>query len=525
MRKSYLPEETIATLIAVFISLLLSIGVFWYNSRLVTSEKTAMLYINDLQQLSYEMSIHAEDSAMLGLKSKSFTRKLAALNNNFNYKHNIIILQNIEKIWQQQQKNIIFLKNSKDQTQAVELISSMNVALNHALDRALRSYINITAVQLGGTTSGYIINIVTILLALLLVVQVQYNFRKRSKIELKKNATNQEDINILVAELKDLAHGSLTVQATVKEGITVAVAGAVNYAINALRGLVYAINATTKEVAGAATDIKDNALSLAQSSEDQANEILRAAAAINAMAQSIENVSNSAAESNEVAKKSVAIAKDGVTVVQNTIQGMDNIKQQMTNTATTIKKLGESSQEIGDTVAMIEDIAAQTNILSLNAAIQAATAGDAGKGFAVVADEVQRLAERTAAATKAITLMVQNVQTDTGNAVQSMEETIKEVVDEAQLARDAGIALSRIETVSQQIFDLIADISKEAASQAISATTISKTMTVIQDIAMETSTGTAAAAEAIVALSELVADLRGSVAGFQLPKRLLDNGS
>ena len=214
----------------------------------------------------------------------------------------------------------------------------------------------------------------------------------------------------------------------------------------------------------------------------------------------------------------MAIAKKGSDVVQATINGMDNIREQIQETSKRIKRLGESSQEIGDIVSLINDIADQTNILALNAAIQASMAGDAGRGFAVVADEVQRLAERSSAATKQIGALVKTIQNDTNEAVISMEQTVAEVVRGARLAQDAGVALEEIESVSKNLADLIQNISNAARQQASSAGHISNTMNVIQEITSQTSAGTTATARSIGNLAQLANDLQSSVAGFKLPE-------
>ena len=188
-----------------------------------------------------------------------------------------------------------------------------------------------------------------------------------------------------------------------------------------------------------------------------------------------------------------------------------------------IKRLGESSQEIGDIVSLINDIADQTNILALNAAIQASMAGEAGRGFAVVADEVQRLAERSAAATKQIETLVKTIQTDTNEAVISMEQTTSEVVNGAKLAQDAGVALEEIEGVSANLAELIQRISNAARQQASSAGNVSSTMNVIQEITSQTSAGTQASAQSIGELTEMALDLRDSVADFTLPDEYRDS--
>ncbi len=339
------------------------------------------------------------------------------------------------------------------------------------------------------------------------------------------NERNQNAILRLLDELADLADGDLTTTATVTEDFTGAIADSINFTIDQLRILVSQINGTSVRVSAAAQETQSTALHLAEASEHQAQEIAGASAAVNEMAVTIDQVSSNAAESAGVAERSVTIANTGAEVVQNTINGMDNIREQIQETSKRIKRLGESSQEIGDIVSLINDIADQTNILALNAAIQASMAGDAGRGFAVVADEVQRLAERSSAATKQIEALVKTIQSDTNEAVISMEQTTAEVVRGARLAQDAGAALEEIEKVSQELAELIQNISNAARQQASSAGHISNTMNVIQEITSQTSSGTTATAESIGNLADMANELRESVAGFKLPeeKRIIAN--
>lgn len=332
------------------------------------------------------------------------------------------------------------------------------------------------------------------------------------------NERNQQAILRLLDEIAGLADGDLTASATVTEDFTGAIADAINYTIDQLRVLVSSINGTAQSVSQAAEDTQATARHLAEASEHQAQEITGASSAINEMAVMIDQVSSNAAESAAVADRSVALANSGSQVVQNTIGGMDTIREQIQETAKRIKRLGESSQEIGDIVSLINDIADQTNILALNAAIQASMAGEAGRGFAVVADEVQRLAERSSGATRQIEALVKTIQSDTHEAVMSMEQTTAEVVRGARLAEDAGVALEEIETVSKSLAALIQNISNAARQQASSAGHVSNTMNIIQEITSQTSTGTAAAAQSIGKLATMTNELRSSVAGFKLPE-------
>ncbi|WAC46542.1 methyl-accepting chemotaxis protein [Pseudomonas sp. SL4(2022)] len=367
------------------------------------------------------------------------------------------------------------------------------------------------------TLFGYVLGALALGSIILIGLVMVRETNRRLASTAEKNERNQAAILRLLDEIADLADGDLTVAATVTEDFTGAIADSINYSIDQLRDLVATINLTAVQVAGAAQETQATAMHLAEASEHQAQEIAGASAAINEMAVSIDQVSANASESSAVAERSVAIANKGNEVVHNTITGMDNIREQIQDTSKRIKRLGESSQEIGDIVSLINDIADQTNILALNAAIQASMAGDAGRGFAVVADEVQRLAERSSAATKQIEALVKTIQTDTNEAVISMEQTTSEVVRGARLAQDAGVALEEIEKVSKTLAALIQNISNAARQQASSAGHISNTMNVIQEITSQTSSGTTATAKSIGNLAKMASEMRKSVSGFTLP--------
>ena len=366
---------------------------------------------------------------------------------------------------------------------------------------------------IGGYVLGLLALASIILIGMVMVRETNRQLRETAE----KNDRNQNAIMRLLDEIADLADGDLTVTASVTEDFTGTIADSINYSVDQLRDLVATINLTAGQVAAAVQDTQATAMQLAEASEHQARQIAEASGAIQQMAHSIDEVSANASESSAVAERSVAIANKGNEVVHNTIHGMDNIRDQIQDTAKRIKRLGESSQEIGDIVSLIDDIADQTNILALNAAIQASMAGDAGRGFAVVADEVQRLAERSSAATRQIETLVRAIQADTNEAVISMEQTTTEVVRGARLAQDAGVALEEIEGVSQNLAALIQSISNAAQQQTTSAGQISLTMNVIQQITSQTSSGSTATADSIGNLAKMASQLRRSVSGFTLP--------
>ncbi len=347
-------------------------------------------------------------------------------------------------------------------------------------------------------------------------------FEQTAHEQAEQNERNQQAILRLLDELGSLADGDLSVEATVTEDITGAIADSINYAIEKLRELVATIDRTSIMVDSAAKQTEGSATHLARAAENQALEISAVTESIVSMARSIEEVSGNAERSSDVARHSVEVAHKGGEAVRRTIDGMNTIRETIQDTSKRIKRLGESSQEIGNIVELINDIAEQTNILALNASIQASMAGEAGRGFAVVADEVQRLAERSTNATKQIEVLVRTIQADTNEAVVSMERSTTDVVGGALLAENAGAALDEIEQVSNQIANLVQNISGSARQQAGSAADVTNRTTKLQQIGEQTGKATNATATSISKLSLLASQLRETVAGFTLPNAALD---
>ena len=340
----------------------------------------------------------------------------------------------------------------------------------------------------------------------------------------KESERNQEAILRLLDEISGLSHGVLTATATVTEDITGAIADSVNMAVDSLRKLVTTINHSAIQLDGATRQTQALSQHLAKASSAQSRQIASATESIATMAGSIEEVSGNAERAADVARHSVDVAHKGGEAVRRTIDGMNAIRETIQETSKRIKRLGESSQEIGNIVELINDIAEQTNILALNASIQASMAGEAGRGFAVVADEVQRLAERAAGATRQIEVLVRTIQTDTNEAVVSMERSTTDVVGGALLAENAGAALEEIEQVSNQIASLVHNISSSARGQAQAGQSIARNMQVLREISSQTADSTTSTSQAIAKLAELSAGLRTSVAGFRLPEGLDGTG-
>ncbi len=367
-----------------------------------------------------------------------------------------------------------------------------------------------------------LIGLAVLLVIVLLVLNSRSShFEITAKIQAEQNERNQQAILRLLDEMGSLADGDLTVEATVTEDITGTIADSFNYAIEELRKLVATVNETAIMVDSAAKQTENTASHMAKAAENQGREINAATESVVSMAGSIEEVSGNAERSSDVARHSVEVAHKGGEAVRRTIDGMNAIRETIQDTSKRIKRLGESSQEIGNIIELINDIAEQTNILALNASIQASMAGEAGRGFAVVADEVQRLAERSTNATKQIEVLVRTIQADTNEAVVSMERSTTDVVGGALLAENAGAALDEIEQVSNQIASLVQNISSSARQQAGSAADVTRRTTRLREISDQTGKATSATAAATAKLSELASQLRKTVAGFTLPNEAL----
>ncbi|RQO34956.1 chemotaxis protein [Herminiimonas sp. KBW02] len=340
--------------------------------------------------------------------------------------------------------------------------------------------------------------------------------QKQEEEAKQANDQNQAAILRLMNELQEVADGDLTVQATVSEDITGAIADSVNYTVEELRGLVGRVTNTAEQVTSASTQAQNISTELLEASQKQSRDIQETGQAVLDMAVQITDVSKSANESAEVARQSVTAAEEGSRAVENAIKGMNEIREQIQETSKRIKRLGESSQEIGEITELISDITEQTNVLALNAAIQAASAGEAGRGFSVVAEEVQRLAERSGEATKQIGALVRTIQTDTHDAVAAMEKSTQGVVEGAKLSDAAGAALSDIRRVSNRLAELIQGISSATEQQATSANGVAQNIQGILTVTEQTQEGTQQTAHSIRELSKLAEELKNSVSRFRV---------
>jgi len=357
--------------------------------------------------------------------------------------------------------------------------------------------------------------------AIFFLILLGYLLNLQGRLELKeteeKNRKINQDVATLLRELSDLASGNLGITATGSSNITKEIASSINYAVEALRKLVLHINEVTEQASEMTEETQTLMTHLAFSSKKQEKEIIQASNSVQAMTTLAEKVSDHASQSADVAQQSVTIANEGGMQVRKTIDGMVRIQAQMRSTSAKMVRLRDSSNEIGQIISLIDTIADQTNILSLNASIQAAMAGDAGLGFAVVADEIQRLAEKVGLATHEIGSLVRSIQADTLEVIGSMEQTRLEVKDGGALAFNAGKALEKIELVSTSLANHIQSISLSAAKQKNMSSTIAQMMSTIEEISQQIASGSLNTAEFTKKLTILVTKLRNSVSEFKLP--------
>ncbi len=330
------------------------------------------------------------------------------------------------------------------------------------------------------------------------------------------NQQNQAAILRLMNELQEVADGNLTLQATVSEDMTGAIADSINVTLEELRALLARVQQTAQRVGDACDSSRGTAADLLALAARQADDIQQTSQAVLQMAAQIHRVSQAAGESAQVAQASVQAARQGEAAVQDAIHSMQQLREQVQETSKRVKRLGESSLEIGDITELIAGITEQTQVLALNAAIQAASAGEAGRGFAVVAEEVQRLSERCGDAARQVGQLAKAVQADAQEAVHAMERSTQSVVDGARRSDAAGLALGEIRRVSLQLDELVHGISAVSGEQSVLAKGVATSIERILGITGQTRDGTQKTASAIQELDSLAGELDRAVARFRI---------
>ncbi len=457
---------------------------------------------NDFRELIKALESGSDALGISALRDGDAKAKVAKLRESFNkFEENIKpILGSVQKLVSARQSGRALQQGSEQLLGTVEQLQA-------ALAAEKQSILLILAFVFGALALVFLGLIATLFLS---------DARKRAAESESENKRNQEAILRLLNEMGDLADGDLTIRAKVTEDITGAIADSMNYTIDELRTLVTGVNNASTSVSAKSQQAQAVSVQLLDAAEKQSKEIQETTQQVLGVAQTLATVSSSAEESSQVAMRSLAASDKGRLAVQNSISGMNDIREQIQETSKRIKRLGESSQEIGEIVELISDITEQTNVLALNAAIQAASAGEAGRGFSVVAEEVQRLAERSGEATKQIGAIVKTIQADTQDAVAAMEKSTTGVVEGAKLSDAAGQALSEIDTVTKNLANLIQRISADTQAQATLANKVARNMQEILEINRQTTSGTQQTATSIKELADVASDLKASVSGFKL---------
>jgi twitching motility protein PilJ len=457
---------------------------------------------NDLRSLIAALESGSEQLGLAAVRDQETRAKLAELKRQF-----ATFEQNVGPILRELQKLVTARQAGAQLVAASEQLQAAVGRLQEALqeEKTVATIYAIAAASLA-------LFVVLVLMALVFLADT----RRGAASAESENKRNQEAILRLLNEMGDLADGDLTVRAQVTEDITGAIADSMNYTIDELRSLVTGVNNAAIQVTQKTAQAQTISAELLGAAERQSKEIEETTAQVLQVSRSISEVSSTAEEGARVAQRSLAAADKGRAAVENSISGMNDIREQIQETSKRIKRLGESSQEIGEIVELISDITEQTNVLALNAAIQAASAGEAGRGFSVVAEEVQRLAERSGEATKQIGAIVKTIQADTQDAVAAMEKSTTGVVEGAKLSDAAGQALSEIDFVTKNLAQLIQTISHATQTQASATTKVAENMQEILEITRQTTRGTQQAAGSIRDLAAVAQELKSSVSGFKL---------
>ncbi|PXW86463.1 twitching motility protein PilJ [Nitrosomonas sp. Nm84] len=355
-----------------------------------------------------------------------------------------------------------------------------------------------------------------IITAIFFARSLRQNVRKQELVSRNEIETARRAIQTLLNDMKRIADGDLTVRTDITHHMTGAIADAINCTIEELHTLVEQVNQASALVVRASNQAQQVSSGLLTAAQQQSAKIEETTIAVLGMTGSITEVSDMATESAKVAKQSLATAEKGTLAVRESITGMNEIRTFIQDTSKRIKRLGESSQEIGEIVALITDITEQTNVLALNAALQATAAGEAGRGFTVIAQEVQRLAEKSAEASKQISELIITIQGDTQDAIAAMERSTLGVMQGAKRSDAAGRALEEIEGVSKQLAQLVTNIFDATNVQTRSAHQVVANMEEILHITRQNTEGTRQTTTSVKQITGFASELKASVSNFKV---------
>mgnify|MGYP001394872353 CR=1 FL=1 len=329
-----------------------------------------------------------------------------------------------------------------------------------------------------------------------------------------------------VEVLKEMGKGNLSIRVESEyNGDHQLIKNNINAVADSLNKALSEVSEAIAATASASNQISSSTEEMAAGSQEQTQQTREVAHSIEEMTKTILDNTKNTSFASETARNAGEKAKEGGHVVEETIDGMNRIASVVKKSAEMVQELGKNSDQIGEIVQVIDDIADQTNLLALNAAIEAARAGEQGRGFAVVADEVRKLAERTTKATKEIASMIKQIQKDTDNAVNSMSEGIEEVEKGKKLTDRAGGALNEIVDGSQKVVDIITQVAAASEEQSSSAETISRSIESINSVSQETATGIQQIATAAEDLNRLTLNLENLISRFKLSQRFNNTGS
>ena len=332
----------------------------------------------------------------------------------------------------------------------------------------------------------------------------------------KESQSQQQAIMVLLDEIGELADGNLTVKATVNETFTGAIADSLNYTVQELRKVIQNVIISARKVGKGAQTSSEISSQLASSAQEQFDRLAKTGDSIIKMSMSMDDIAQDTSFAAKASRQSLEISQDGLRIVEETISRMNTIRDTIQDTSKKIKLLGESSTAIGEVTGLIRDITKQINILALNAAIQAASAGEAGRGFAVVAGEVQRLALSSEDAAKRIDDLVLTIQEDAKGAVSAMELSTKEVVEGAKLTDKAGNALKQIEGSVSELAKSIEEVTEKVEAESEIASNLSLDMRLLQEYTEKTVDESKRGAESVNEVKGIADELRESVSNFRV---------